>query len=539
MYAKYGSVRRISRVADCTFHHAYTHYTQARTSGELPEVDAKTAKYSTSQRYGRTKELDSEIMPLPKKGEVRRYILTCAQNNTAVHKKFLKNLEALSAFYNADLFVSRFTYIKRGLGALGDKSETVRAKDLHDDLSWDTAVTPYLFDGRAELAPGLIWCGELNISPTSSRPLSGMGSYARGNSAVIPHPRLALEAIATPKYQETNHLYTTGCVTKRNYIQKKAGTSASFHHTYGALLVEVQSDGKWWARQLVAEDTSGAFYDLELLAKNGSVEISEDGIEAIIWGDIHVAQRCDKTYGAQWFGEGSMIDVLRPKKQFMHDLLDFRARNHHDKGNFLLSYKKHLDGTDCVVSELEQACDFMVQSSRPWCKTYVVESNHDCAMDRYILESDFKEDPKNMKVYLKTALAALGAVERGEDFSAFPNWATTWFKEKKVEANNIKFLKVDEDHYVKGILVSMHGHLGINGARGSARAFSRGKDRTITGHTHSAAIHDGSWVVAVSAKLDQGYNKGMGTWSHTDCLVYPNGKRCLVQVKDGQWRANA
>jgi hypothetical protein len=56
-------------------------------------------------------------------------------------------------------------------------------------------------------------------------------------------------------------LYTTGAVTERNYVQKKAGQKAEFHHNYGALMVEVDKEGTPFVRQLAADDT-GAFQDL-------------------------------------------------------------------------------------------------------------------------------------------------------------------------------------------------------------------------------------------------------------------------------------
>jgi hypothetical protein len=58
-------------------------------------------------------------------------------------------------------------------------------------------------------------------------------------------------------------MYTTGACTLRNYINRKAGQVATFHHVFGALYVEVAEDGKWFVRQIMADD-SGAFYDLDV-----------------------------------------------------------------------------------------------------------------------------------------------------------------------------------------------------------------------------------------------------------------------------------
>lgn len=474
--------------------------------------------------------------PLPEKGCVKRYILTSAMNNTSVHNRFMDNLEALAEFYDAQILISRTTYFKSGLGALGNKSHRVKRKELYPQLKWDERVIPYLCDDRVQLAPGLLWLGELNIRPTSRLPLSGLGPYATGHSAIIPHCRIALNAVATSKYEPAHHLVTTGTCTVRNYATRKAGVQASFDHSYGAILVEVDDSGEFWYRHLSAEDKCGSFYDLQLRVSNGTVEIDEGGVEAIVWGDIHVAQKCEVTYDGQWFGEGSMIDVLCPKFQLMHDTYDQHAVNHWDNNHFLNKFRKSIDGKDSVRKELDEVCEFLLESSRPWCKTVVVRSNHGDSLDRWILNSDFKQDVSNAEVYLQGALAAVKAAKRGKDLTMLQYFAKKYFKEHN-QSPDIKFLKLDQSFKVKGIELGMHGHIGPGGSKGSLASFAKGPDKTITGHSHQAGILHGSWSVAVSASLDHGYNKGPSAWSHTNAVIYRNGKRTMIEVKSGKWRA--
>jgi hypothetical protein len=63
-----------------------------------------------------------------------------------------------------------------------------------------------------------------------------------------------MKSVASVKSDPTKFNWTTGTVTLRNYIQKKAGQKAEFHHCYGALLVEVDSTGAWGVRQLLADE---------------------------------------------------------------------------------------------------------------------------------------------------------------------------------------------------------------------------------------------------------------------------------------------
>lgn len=542
-YKKAGSVRGVTRATGCTFHRAHCLYKQAVEAGELPEVDKKVAalskpkQYTESQKHGTVREVANRKLPLPKRGEIKRYLLTTAQNNTHVHKGFLQNLEALADFYGAQIMVSRYIYMKRGLGAIGDKAHALKSRDLHESLEWDSRIEKYLVDDRVELAPGLLWCGELNISPTASNPLSGMAAYARGNSAIIPHTRIRREAIPTAKHLPTRQLFTTGCVTKRNYIIKKAGILAQFHHCYGASLVEVDHKGRWWVRQINAEDVGGGFYDLQLEVRRGSVEISEDSVKVITWGDIHAAQPSDQNYAAQWFAKGNALDVLQPEYQVAHDTFDHRARNHHDKNNFFVTYQKFVNNKDCVKSELELTAELLKKISRPWCTTVVVSSNHDRALNKWLNDSCFKEDPKNAEIYLETMLDGVRSIKAGvKDWDGWISWTTRWLDKHGI-ANRFRFLGVDESFSMAGVEMGQHGDLGVNGARGSIAGFSRMSSKYTIGHVHTAGIRDSVYAVGVSASSDMGYNKGPGSWSCTFCVQYKNGKRCLVDVIGGQWRA--
>ena len=59
---------------------------------------------------------------------------------------------------------------------------------------------------------------------------------------------------------------------------------------------------------------------------------------------------------------------------------------------------------------------------------------------------------------------------------------------------------------------------------------------TIVGHSHTPAILEGCYQVGVTGKLDQGYNKGPSSWMHAHCVLYGNGKRSLLFIRDGRWR---
>jgi hypothetical protein len=151
-----------------------------------------------------------------------------------------------------------------------------------EEIKWAPEIDNYHSDERLEIAPGLVWCGEQNIIPTAERPLRGLEVYTGRKSGIIPHVKIAMESIPSSKHAPTKFNYTTGTVTQRNYIQRKAGLKAQFHHCYGALLVEVDADGNWFCRQINA-DSDGMIYDLDICV-HGKVLTTGNNVEAITWG---------------------------------------------------------------------------------------------------------------------------------------------------------------------------------------------------------------------------------------------------------------
>lgn len=484
---------------------------------------------------GKIKSPKAEKRAFPKGDEVRRYILTSAQNNTYVHEKFWDNLIAYRDYLGAELLVGTFSYNINAYGKLAVKRG--HAPSGSNDLWFDTKLLPFIEAGddrNIEIAPGLIWCGRANILPTAVRPLSGFETYTGRASGIFPHSKIELQSIASGKHEATKFNYTTGTVTQRNYIQKKAGLKAEHAHCYGALLVEVDGEGNWFVRQLNATD-DGSFYDLDILVTNSTVQ---DGfrVEGITWGDIHAAV-LDPDVREQCWGAGGMVDALQPNYQFMHDLIDFRARNHHDRNDPHVAFRQFVDQKDSVEREMQQAADFLGYSHRDYSKTVVVNSNHDNAFLRWLKECDYRRDPPNAVYFLQSQLAIYEAIEKGQDL--FP---VEWAMRRAKCPEGVKFLREDESFVIcrdkhGGIECGMHGHLGVNGAKASPLSLSKMGRKANTGHTHSASIIDGMYVAGVSATLDMTYNRGPSSWSRSHIITYRNGKRCIVTMWNNKWRA--
>jgi len=487
---------------------------------------------------GRVAGSNVRIAKLPESGQIQRYIITTAQNNTYVHDDVWENLQALAEHYDADILVGTYSYDKNAYGPLAVKRGTWDGDD-DEDLWYDPKIESNISDGLLELGNGLIWCGSMNILPTADDPLSGLETWSGRKSAIFPHAKLAMRSIATMQDEGTKFNYTTGTVTKRNYIQKKAGLKAEHHHVYGGLIVEVNCNGNWWVRQLDATD-DGTIQDLDVLAKDGKVTTGNT-VEAITYGDIHCTTIDPVVHRLNL----EMLDTLKPRYQFIHDLMEGVSVNHHEQLKPFSRFKTMLRGLTSLESELKESTRVLNEYVRPNAQMVVVNSNHDRWMDGFLDNYEPKrDDPQNAEIYYAGNAARYKAI-RKMGYSG-PGKGT---KELNITEYMVrefggftapaKFLDIDESFKICGDKIEggNHGHLGANGSKGSPMQMSRIGRKANIGHTHAAGIWNGLFVAGTSSTLNMGYNHGPSSWSHSHILTYPTGKRAIVTDYAGQWRA--
>ena len=455
-----------------------------------------------------------------------RFIFTVAQNNTKLHDKFWKTLLRMRNKLKAQLCVAKCSYNKNGWQQVTAESEGVW---------YDERILPFIVDDEVMVADGLLFCGNLDILPTAVNPLSGLDNHTGPHSAIIPHVKMQLRSLATMKDHDAKLLYTTGAVTQRNYIQRRAGQLAEFHHVYGAMYVEVDAEGKWFARQLNADD-EGRVFDLDhvwMSASDRKVKAEERPL--ITLGDIHFEKLCQETFT----GSLDMLATLKPEAVFLHDILDFTPRNHHNINDwhFLVGQKR-----DNIESIMRGVAAFLhgLEVAFPRTTFYVVRSNHDEAFGRWVRSRMQWPDPRNLRYWHEANAACLREIEAGHELDVFAWALVRAAKESKLQVgfgSRIVFVSEDESLVLRGVEHGMHGHLGPNGARPTPKGFRSIGRKANTGHTHSASIIDGVWTGGVLGKLDMGYNKGPSSWSASSILTHANGKRQIVTQRLRKWRA--
>ena len=473
---------------------------------------------------------------LPRRGKVKRYLLTSAQNNTHVHAAFWENVKALAAHYGAQILVGTFSYNQNNFGKLAVK----RGKDkpTEQTLWFDPAVVPYISDEKITLAPGLRWCGNMNIQPTEDNPISGLETYGGADSTIFPHTKIEMRSISTTPDQSPKMIYTTGAVTMMNYIQKKLGIKAEHHHRYAALIVEVDSGGAWWVRQVASRKNGQNIQDLNVSVSDGAVVSTKAVTEAITWGDLHATiAHPEVVETAQ-----DMLDSLRPKHQFIHDIMEGVSINPHMRTQKAIHEKftAWLRGLSRVDEELRQTRVVLEKYLRPWCKTVCPDANHDRSwLKKWLREYDYRVDPPNTELFLRMQKFMYEELRAGKMAKNVNLIKFALENEAGLKAGAIRFLLPDEPYELCEVECGLHGHLGPNGSFGSPAALAKIGKKATTAHTHSAGIYHGLYVAGTSSLLttDWDYTAGPSSWSHSHVVLYPNGQRAVVTMKAGKWHA--
>lgn len=459
----------------------------------------------------------------------RRFVFTAAQNNTPVHERFLRALEVFCNKNDARLKVAKITYNKEGFQNL-DKTR--------EGLWYDPQLEDYFMSEAAEITKGgarctpLVWCGELDILPTAVRPLTGLETYTRDASGIVPHTKLCMHSVPTPLSSPTKFMYTTGAVTQRNYIPRKTGQKADFCHVFGALYVEVTSTGEWFARQLVANE-QGDFYDLDA---HYSAEGCIYGLSAdsITLGDIHAPRVSKQALAAA----RKLIAALQPKYLVLHDLIDFYSRSHWNKSDPHFMYRAQAKTVEAEFMSAGLVLDDLITYMPDTGYLIVAPSNHNYAFYQWLKDPAGFRDPVNMRLWLEANLDMCMAIEHDvPEYSSITYQRQVLKHVEDTAHKRIKFLTLGDSFMHNEIELGMHGHLGPNGTRGNIENLGKIGVKSTIGHVHAAGIRDGVFSAGVTSKLDLEYNRGPSNWSHSHVVQYKNGKRAIVTCIGEDWRA--
>ena len=438
-----------------------------------------------------------------------RYILTAAQNNTDVDPSFLAALHVYAKRHNAQLLIGRMTYNK---GAFQQPDV-----DATDGIYYDPAVVPYLVNGTLNLGGAFYFAADANIIPTAKWPTSGFGAESPADvGLIVPATRIEMRTMPALKGNKLKTISATGAVTKRNYITRKTGAQAATAHCIGATFVDTATGTIRVLQQMEGAD---GFYDVDGFYSDVFVPLKAGDVAAFQPGDIHA----EKADDANIHAVAALIKRYKPETVFVHDLLDFSSRNHHNiKDPFFLRAQYQANQT--VEGDLILASDTLdiLASAYKSASVHVIVSNHDQAADTWLRGTDWRFDPINAETYLKLALAKI----TGDETHNTLEYAYREIAGGK--ARNVTFHALDESVIVAGVEMGSHGHNGANGSKGSPKQFAQLGVPMNTGHTHSPSIYGDCYTAGVTASLEMGYNVGASSWAVAHTITYANGQRQIL-----------
>lgn len=482
---------------------------------------------------------------------MKTYLVTYAQNATPVHQGFWGAAKQFERQRDAEIIVIPGRY----------RNPTSRwSKRQKDQEWWSPELEPHILGklvsqrkngtvvkdahgktklimrpGRRKLCPSLEIFGDISVQPTATRPLSAFEVFTGESSAIFGHPKRALEVVPTGT-RTPRVMFTTTACTQPNYTDSKAGKKGAAHHVLGALVVEVDKDGTYFARHVTADWRTGEFTDLDTrYSSEGSFKAPR--AETLTLGDFHSGKEDEAVLAAT----RRLTELVKPKALVLHDFLDFYTRNHHEAKKLRSRYTTRFME---VENELRHAAKNVLRLSS-WGdhELIFVRSNHDDHLDRWLDDHDDHKDPVNAPYYHQLWARAF---QHQQATGSFPDLfglevrrlldgelAST---ESARALKRAHFLKLNESLRVAGVEHGFHGHTGNNGSRGSVRSYARLGTKVTKGHDHTPCIMDGVFSVGVTARLIHGYNHLPSTWMNAHCILHADGKRQMIIIVSGRFR---
>lgn len=451
---------------------------------------------------------------------MKRCIVTWAQSDTPVHLGFWNAMKRLPA---------QERYVVRGYYR---NPTSLYEKYKEEETSWDPVVAPFLVDSQIELVKGrLTLHANIRTQPTAGNPLSGMEVYAGRASAIIGHPKRQVTTVCTAT-RMPRLLMSTGACTVPNYSKSTAGAKGTAHHVLGALVVEVDDEGRFFSFQITWDDKTQSFTHLDTRYFADRKGTAPPAL-AIVVGDYHAGREDPEAVAATH----EMFELMEPENIIWHDFFDNSARNHHESKSRRHRYAKRFR---TVKEEVRYSATQIVENVRkaPYARHRFVRSNHDEALDRWMEEHDDNRDPVNTP-YWHDLCARIYAIydQTGEWSDAWPFEMGELLPHDVLE--RVHFLKRNEELRLCNVQCGFHYDKGINGSKsGGVQTYRKLGVKSIGGHGHCFHWLDGAMQVGTVSELDHGYNGLPNGWNQGNAVIYADGKRSFLSIIQGHWHIN-
>jgi len=447
--------------------------------------------------------VDTPISMAPvAEAKARTFIITCPVVGARTHLGFCKALRALADRRGAELI------------ALPVADPASRATP-NGEGRIDNALLELGFkvvQGDVEVNENLVILG-IQISAKQLQPTTGLLRFGqRGQSLIIPAPKRFLKFVAT-NGKLPHAVMTPGACTVANYItdqhrSKRTAYLAEQDHLLAAIIVEVEDDKRFHFRQLTWSEEYGNVVDM-------GEDHNGDPFPflAVQPGDWHSG--VTHPYNRRFV----MGNTLQAKHIFVHDSFDGQSVNNHATRFEQLSDPKPL------LHELISWGEDLLAMADVYERVYVVHSNHDDRIRRWLQSMQHASDPVNFRVGRQLESYLL------EGQNPLRQWFLDRHKDKGAALDRIFFLGPNASHRIGGVEMACHGHLGSNGSRRpSLRSFEESIGPCCIGHSHTPGIWREVWQAGTSTYLRLDYTKGPSSWFWSHIGVYEDGRRQMINI---------
>ena len=452
----------------------------------------------------------------------KRWVITSCQNNATVNEEFCKSLQSYCEDKVASLLIVPIIY----------------RPDDHELVTFNIPqeLDHNLIRHKMKIHNEVYVMGSFNFIPTSINPLAGLEALSKGDTLIVPSPQLRMKSLAVSTNRHPAILHTTGAISNPEYTNTKVGEKALFNHSYSAIVVEIDSDNDFHIRTLNA-DENGMFYDLGYkYYPSGKIEFEYP--EALVTGDEHGIMSDPVVESVTYTGDASIVRTLKPKFVVRHDVLDCASISHHTRKDTIKNVGKAMFGSNKIEDELAGTVDYLLRTSQlPDVKfeSIIVDSNHNSHLTRWFSDIDIRTEPHNALFYHKYMWKILDSmVQTSTGFSHINPFEQFC---KDIGVPRLRFLSKDESFMVADVELGQHGDKGVNGAKGAISQFANLPSKYVIGHSHTPGIVFGAYQVGTSSYKKLDYTAGLSSWMNSHCIVYSNGKRQMINIINGKWKA--
>lgn len=428
-------------------------------------------------------------------------------------------------------FKSVQNFLKRNSAELVLLPMPAHVKALQEQpLHYDPALKPFKsnFATQFTFNPHLKAI-EAHINPQQINPLTGLKrlrihKYTQSGqpgaeikklktSVIVGHSKQMLEVLPTGNESHPRLIHSTGAITTPSYLPNRIGMIANEDHKLGGLIVEIKG-GVFWIRQVQFDVKDGSFVDLGVRYHANGKAVPERA-EAFKMGDVHPGHHDDDALNAIY----RLWEIIKPKRIFLEDFFDGSSISHHLANKRLSRAKLSNDFLD-LPTEIECAKRVL---SEIWgnapedAEIIATASNHPEHVTRWLEEARYINDCKaNYEIGHRMVVMALDGKNPLKEYLD-PNSYMNWTSE-------------NDDYHVEGVQMNAHGHLGLNGVRGSKMGHELAYCDAMIAHSHTPSIYHDTFTVGHTTKPRHGYNQGPSTWILCSGAVYKGGQKQLYMI---------